>query len=157
MPRGLPTTALQDIHNPNCETPLLDLLTFSGSGMATIRVVNDHADLVSRGDTFTARAFQYVKPSSVDGEVSPARIRVDDVGRALIAELRAITVPFTVLAEHVRHAAPDTVLFSNSLQGRVVPYGTGWLEIELRPDPIFDEAYPGWTFTPVGFSGMFDR
>lgn len=157
MSRGLSNTVLADLHNPNCETPLLDLLTVSGTGITTIRLVNDRADLTSNGNLFTARAFRYVRPASQEGEVSRARLRVDDVGRALVAELRAITEPFTVLLQAVRHSAPNTVLFSNTFEGRVASYGTGWIEIELHPDPVFGEGYPGLTFTPVGFPGMFAR
>ena len=157
MSRGLSDTVLADLHNPNCETPLLDLLTVSGSGISTLRLVNDHAGIVSNGNTFTARAFRYVRPASTEGEVSRARIRVDDVGRAVVAELRAITDPFTVLVQSVRQAAPNTVLFANSFEGRVASYGTGWIEVELHPDPVFGEGYPGLTFTPVGFQGMFAR
>lgn len=158
MSRGLSSAAKAELYAANCTGVWLVLLTVEHATFgATIRLVNDRQSVTSGGDVYTPMAFRPSLPPDRDG---PARavVVVDNVDRALIAAVRAITTPATVTMELIRRSAPDTIVASwpyLRLVGATID--AGQITFELAPDAVLDESYPGTDFTPLGFPAGFDR
>lgn len=90
--------------------PILVLLTIEHADLAEpIRLVRNNANIVSRGETFTAFPFDLTLPGSSDGGSSPARIVIDNVDQTIWQTIRAIATPPTLLIEVVLASAPNVV------------------------------------------------
>ena len=158
MSRGLSSAAKAELYAANTDGVWLVLLTVEhASFAATLRYVNDRANVTSGGDVYTAKAFSTRLPADRD---SPPRavIVLDNVDQATIASVRAITTPATVTLEVIRKSAPDTILVSYPYLRLVgVRITATSIEFELAGDAVLDEAYPGTDFAPLLFPAGFDR
>ena len=76
-----------------------------------IRVVNDRADIVSNGETFTRFAFRFERPNDPENGIPEARIVMDNVGRELMQwiELADWNKPTTFTMMQVMRSAPDDI------------------------------------------------
>lgn len=155
MPRTLSGNALASIHAVNTAEVWLVLLTISGSGMTTIRVVNNTADITSRGQVYQAFPFEIILPTEDGDNVPRASLRIDNVDRQIVEAVRQIQTPPQVTIEVIMASAPDTpeVSFAN-LVLRNVTYDAGYVQGELAYESIFTEAVT-YTMTPSRFPGLF--
>ena len=85
------------------------LLTITPGEDAPIRMVNSSADIQSRGNTFIAFPFDLDLPTDEEGQISSARIVLDNVSRQLIDEIRNLPSPLVALVELILESAPDVV------------------------------------------------
>ena|SRR3990167_1499966 len=157
MSRSLPNAALAELYVADTDAVWLVLLTISHADLALpLRLVNDVTNLVSNGNTFTALGFLARLPADRTG---PPRLQLvlDGVDRTLVTAIRSIITPAAVLVQLVRRSAPDTILRSWDLDLRGASYDAQTVTLELAPEPVLDESYPGTDFTPLLFPGMFDR
>jgi hypothetical protein len=157
MSRGLSSAAKAELYAAQTSGVWLVLLTVEHASFSTLRYVNDRANITSGGDTYTAMAFSCRLPADRDGPVR-AIVSLDNVDRATIASVRAVTSPATVTLEVIRQSAPDTIVVSYPyLQLVGCTITTDRIDFELGSDPVLDEAYPGLEFTPLSFPAGFDR
>lgn len=88
MSRNFSANGRRNVLATSAEENLLALLEITHPDLAIpIRVVNDTQDLVFRGDTFTACAFQLQLPDDVEAQIPQATISVDNVSRDLMSWL----------------------------------------------------------------------
>ncbi len=158
MSAGLSAACKAALYAPNTGDLPLCLLTLDHDDWAQpVRLVNDRQDLVSNGDTYTARAFSVQLPADKDGPPRAVLV-VDNVDRALVAAMRTITTPPTVSIGLVLRSAPNTIERTwPNLRIRSAQIHATALEVELGPNAVFDEGYPGLDFTPLAFPAGFDR
>lgn len=157
MSRSLASAALAELNCSSTGGVWLALATITHADLAsTLRLVNDRADVVSGGDTYTAFPFSVQLPADVD-EAPRALLAIDAVDLTVVTAARTITSPATTTIEVIRQSAPDTILVSYSLQARSASYDAANVTLELFASPVLDESYPGTEFTPILFPAIYDR
>lgn len=137
---------------------LLVLLTLTHPELdPPIRVVNDHEDLTSRGNSFVGLQFRISLPGVDTQSPLRARLTIDGVSQQIMEQARRITSdPPRVLIEVVRLSDPEVVEMSypNMQLQNVRPDG-----LRVSGDLIFaDLATQSFTyinFTPGIFPGLF--
>ena len=101
------------VENQTADTaddPILALLTIYHDDLPEpMRFVRDQVDLVSRGQTFTAYAFDIARPGDGGQGANPARLRIDNLDQRIIQTIRALPTPPRFLLETVAASAPDRV------------------------------------------------
>lgn len=103
------TEALQRINDPQ---GFLHLLTITGGGIVEpVRLVNDTREIVSNGETFLPLPFEFVPPKDASKETPRAQLRMDNIGRELVAELEALEPGAELMAkvQTIYRAEPDAV------------------------------------------------
>lgn len=164
--QGMSAPALAGVLAQETGEVYLLLLTISHASLATpIRVVNDHKDLVSRGNTYTAYPFELDLPDDAPGEAPRVRLRIDNIGvpdavdplaRRVSDYLRAIDSPFTATLEVVLASTPDLVEAGPFLlTARRGEYDATTVSAELAFEDVLNEPYPGDSFTPASHPGLF--
>ena len=134
----------------------LVLLTISHDDLTEpIRVVNNEVDIVSRGNTFVAYAFEPILPTDAPDRAPEARLRLDNVSRELIEHIRSIQSPPSVTFEVIRSTAPDVVEKSwTGFELRDVRWDAREINGRLAQRDILTEAYPADIFSPAQFRGL---
>lgn len=135
----------------------LILLTLDHDDLGTpLRVTSDQVNTTSRGDTYYAYYFDFQLPVD-SGERQPiARLSIDNVDRAILEAVRAISSPLDVTMEIVLGSTPDTV--EASWQGFKlvrVTYDVLTVSGDLVMENFMSEPYPAGSFTPTLFPGVF--
>ena len=141
----------------NTDDGLVELITISSPELAIdIRVVNDKADMDSRGDTFTRSAFNLILPSDDPDSPSNAQVTIDNTTREIGQAIRQMQGAATVLIETVKFSDPDTVELSFPLLTlRNVRWDVGKATGDILSDDLVTEGYPGHTFNPSTSPGAF--
>lgn len=134
----------------------LVLLTISHDDLSEpIRVVNNETNIVSRGNTFVAFAFEPILPTDAPDRAPEARLRLDNVSRELIEHIRSIQSPPSVTFEVIRSTAPDVVEKSwTGFELRDVRWDAREINGRLAQRDILTEAYPADIFSPAQFRGL---
>lgn len=109
---SLTTTATAGLQRTSDPHGILHLLTITGAGIAEpIRLVDDTRNLVSNGETFIGLPFEMVLPKEAAKEVPRVQLRIDNVGRELIAVFEALEpgAELTATVGVIYRSEPDTV------------------------------------------------
>lgn len=132
----------------------LQLLTIEHSSLGTpIRLAANTEAVTSRSDTYLAFPFAIALPAT--GQESVELI-VDNVSRELIDEVRSIDTPLTITLEVVRAADPDTVEAGPfEFQSRAVEYDVQRMRFTLAYEPLLNEPFPAYSYTPLDYPGLF--
>lgn len=157
MPRDVSQTLREAVHGQETGEAFLVLLTLNHDDLAApIRVVNDGADLASRGETFQAFPFRLALPSDMDERPPRMRLQIDNVDRTVVQALRSISGAPTVLVEVVLASDPDTVEASfPDFVLRAADYDALAVTGELVLERFIHEPFPAQRFTPANFPGLF--
>lgn len=133
----------------------LVLLTISGTGFTTIRVVNNSENITSGGNTFTAYPFEIELPG--DGENAPlARLRIGNVSRQIWEAVEDASGQIAVKIELVLASSPDTIEKSfDGLELRNVACNALTVEGDLTTTQFASEPYPHIRAIPSRFPGLF--
>lgn len=158
MSRNLSTTALQSVLSQETGEVWLATLKIDHADMATpIRVVNNTEDIVRADGTYIAFAFDITIPGDTEEEVPEVRLKIDNVDRMIVDEIRSLVGPPDVTLEIILASSPDTVEagpFNFKLQD--VSYNdltvSGRLGYETD---ILNEPFPAISFTPNTAQGIF--
>jgi hypothetical protein len=157
MSRAISSLALQAVFAGRTGQTLLTLLTISHADLvAPIRVVNNSQDIVSRGETYQWMPFEIQIPGDSGESIPRATIAIYDPSRAIASAVRNLPSAPTVTLEVIVAAAPDTVEagpFAMTLKN--VSWDELSLTAELSYEGILNEPYPGDTFTPAEYAGLF--
>ncbi len=155
--RTLSTAMKQAIHAQETSATALVLLTVTGVGIGTpLRFVNNQLDVVSRGNTYLAVAFQVSLPDERDDAPSRVALSIDNVDRSLVATIRNLVAPPQIAMEIILASVPDTVEagpFNFSL--RNVDYTADTISGELFFEDFLNEGFPAESFTPASTPGLF--
>ena len=155
MSRAFSLNALEAIQARETDEAFLVLLTLSHPQMTTRRVVRNTVDVTSRGDVFTATAFDFVLPSE-DATAEPrVTLQIDNVDRANVEVLRTINTPIDVALEVVLASDPDTVeLGPIDMQLRGVQIDALRITGQVAGDPLLDAPYPADTYNQADYPGL---
>lgn len=156
MPRTQSQRAVAAQNAQQTDEVFVVLLTLSHPTLAQpIRVCNNNENVVSRGNTFIAVAFDIELPGEDDSRPGLATLRIDNVDRAVLLALRQIATPPTARIEVVLAATPDVVevdfaglILRNAIYDDL--YVTGELAFEqIIVEPV------SIAITPARFPALF--
>ena len=157
MSRSLSLAARQAVHAQETDAVFLLLLTLDHEDLAgPIRVVNNTEDVTSRGDTYIAWPFEIALPDEDPDSVARVTLRIDNVDREIVKNLRAISSPLSVGLEVVMAASPDTVEagpFNMTLVS--AEYDALTVTGEIAFEDVLNEPFPGHGYVPSAYPGLF--
>lgn len=157
MSRTVSAAAKQALFGQETDEAFLMLLTIDHEDLAVpIRVANNVEDVVSRGDTYVAFAFEIDLPGESAEALARPRLRIDNVDRQIVDALRLIDSAPSVVMEIVMASTPDTVEagpFNMTLER--AQYDELVVTGELAFEDILNEPFPGESYTPDKFPGLF--
>lgn len=158
MPRSLSAVAKQAVFAQQTGEVFVVLLELEHPSFAgIIRVCSNDRPVVSNGYTYVPFPFEIVLPDDSEDGVSRVTLRIDNVDRRIVSEVRDVTSGaisvrlFVVLAStpDVREVGP--LLFTL----RDVEYNATTVEGTLLHEDVLNESFPRDSFTPARFPGLF--
>lgn len=146
------TPYLQATSSPIVFVPLL---TLTLPGLPALRVANNTTDVVSRGQTFQACAFELVLPNQDADKMPSVSLKIVNADRRIVEYIRSLALAPQMLLEVVTNLDFDLVEISIShLKLQQVQYDalevSGTLEIDNWLNRKFGSAYD-----PVQFPALF--
>jgi hypothetical protein len=159
MPRTLSPTVIEAMNAQSTGVAVLALVTITHSTFTTVRVVNNTENVTSNGDLFTALPFTVRLPADSEEYRPVMKVGVPNVSLDLMTELRSVAgsrEKIKVALSIVDHAAPDTLLAAwTDFEVENVNYTAESLTFDLTLKSYLAEPYPGGSFTPSDFPGLF--
>jgi hypothetical protein len=123
---------------------------------APIRVVNNAADVVSGGETYTAFPFDITLPSDADDSIPHATLTISNVDRTVTEAIRTISGAPTVTISVVLAASPDTIeVGPYEMTLRNVSWDANTVSGALASEDVLNEPFPGEFMVPDTFPGLF--
>jgi len=155
--RNTSLTARQAINAQQTAEVFLLILTIDHADLTTpIRVVNNTENIDSRGDTYIAFPFQVNLPADRDDQISQVNLSIDNVDRQIVEAVRSLYSPADVALEVVLASSPDTLEagpFDFKLKS--ANYNALTVEASLGYEDILNEPFPGDSFNPANYPGLF--
>jgi hypothetical protein len=135
----------------------LMLVTLKHSKLsAPLRFVHDGQNRVSRGETYQAAAFDISLPTQQADQPPTARLAICNVDKAIVEEIRGLSEFPTVTIEVILAETPDVVETSyEDMTMKDATYDALIIEGSLGYEDFLMEPYPGDTYTPAIFPGLF--
>ena len=157
MSRTLSQAARRAVNAQETDKVFLLLLSLDHEDLAEpVRVVNNTQDVASRGDTYIAYPFEIALPDEDPDSVVRVTLRIDNVDREIVKNLRAISSPLSVGLEVIMAASPDTVEagpFNMTLVS--AEYDALTVTGELAFEDVLNEPFPGHSYVPSEYPGLF--
>ena len=157
MSRDISTEALQAINAAETADAFIILLTIAHDNLeAPLRVSSDAADTISRGNSFTAFPFELTLPDDEDNKPPRARLIIDNIDRSIVRAVRNLASSPRVTIEIIRAADPDVVEATfQDFRFTNISYDAKVVEGDLTLEDFTAEPYPGASFSPSLFPGLF--
>ncbi len=156
MANPLSAELMAQIYGQESTDPLLTLVTLTHASFSAIRLVNNTADIISNGNTFTAFPMKIGMPRD-DGETSrEVAIEFDNINLDLISAIRTVTTQIDVTIELVLASIPDAVQMSfNELKISNVTYNKSRVTARLYLDAFLNTELSSEKYLPLNFPGLF--
>lgn len=154
MPRNVSTAALRAMYAQQSAEVFLALLDINVSPV--IRVVNNTEEIVSGGNTYSAFPFDIPLPGDREGETPRFTLRIDNVDRSIVQAIRGITEGPAIDLKIVLASSPNIIEAGPfPLQLKNADWDKLVVEGELSYEDFDDEPYPGRSYVPALFPGLF--
>lgn len=156
MTRVLSTAALQAINASETDEIFHMLITIEVPDAPPIFLTSNTETVTSRGRDYISYPFALELPSDEQGQISQARMSIDNVSRALIDEIRGLTNPLRLTIEVVLATSPDVVEYvANDYVLRDVTYDELSITGTLTSEDFLNEPYPKDLISAALFPGVF--
>lgn len=154
--RTMSTSAVQALMAQETDAVFLILLTIEHESLAVpIRVVNNNVNIVSRGNTYQAFAFDITLPND-DGGLPVAKLTMDNIGLELIETIRSIKSNPTVTIEIILASSPDTVeLAVYDMTLKSVQFNAYTVSGDLIVEDILNQPLHGSMIDSSQYRGLF--
>jgi len=166
MSRDTSVTFRQAVYGQRTEEALLVLIKidhedFVGLSLDPLRFTSDGVDTVSTVDggseSYLSYPFRIILPSNIEVGITHGSIVIDNIDRSIVSAIRQISSkPCTVSIWVVLASSPNTVeaeftgfRFSNINYDKLIISG------EITIENFLSEPFPGDTFLPSTFPGLF--
>lgn len=158
MARNVSLAALQGALAQETNEVYLVLMEIDHSSFGSpLRFVNNDADITSNGDLYTAFPFEVVLPDDVEDKEPLASLRITNVSRELIDEIRSIQSPPSMVLSVILESSPDIIEWGPlSLETRGVTYDADYIVFRLAYSAFTREPFPYRTFNTIDFPGLFN-
>lgn len=95
-------------------------------------------------------------PDDIDERAPRARLAIENVSREIVDEARSITSPPTAKIMIVLASDPETIEVEYpEFDLENVSFNADVISVEMGLQSLEDEPFPGGTFAPSGFPGLF--
>ncbi len=157
MPRQVSVAALQGALAQETNEVYLVILEVDHPDFGSpLRFVNNDADITSNGDLYTAFPFEIRLPDDVEDKEPIASLRITNVSRELIDEIRSIASPPSMVVSVILESSPNTIEWGPlDLEARGVTYDADNIVFNLAYSAFTREPFPYWAFDSVRFPGLF--
>jgi len=157
MPRTVSLSAMQGVMAQETAEVYLILLTVDhGDIPSTIRFVNNTEDITSNSDVYTAFPFEVTMPDDKEDKEPLAELRIDNVSRTLVDEIRLIQSPPIITLSVIIASTPDTIEWGPlEFETRGVTYTATSIIFRLGYSTFISEPFPYKAFDTIDFPGMF--
>lgn len=153
----LSATALAEAFKEHSGAAWRTLVTITHPSLATpLRLVNARESVISNGQTFVPCEFEVILPETDGERVGRARLRIGNIDRDIQdAILYADPAP-KLSFQIVLSSQPDVVEESTGeLRLERVEADVNWIEGDIGPTDTAIEPWPGDSFSPANFPGLF--
>ena len=157
MSRDTSLTFRQAIHAQETSEAFLVLIEIDHDSLSEpIRLSSDAVNTVSNGNTYVAYPFDLVLPDDPEEGVSKGRLIIDNVHRDIIQFVRNLPSAPKVTIRIVLASNPDVIEaeFPN-FELVNIQYDALTVSGDLSIRSFMSEPYPGDSFTPSLFPGLF--
>lgn len=123
---------------------------------APLRFVNNTEDITSDSNVHTAFPFMINLPSDREDQLPRVTLAIDNIDQTIVQTLRELTSPATVGLSVILNSDPDTIEagpFEFTMKNAT--YTADVVTCELAYEDILNEGFPGDSFTPNHFVGLF--
>lgn len=136
------------------ECPLVLLDIFDGT--THVRVVNNGADIVSNGETYSACPFSIAMPAEAEERQPQVELIIENVSRLLVEMMREAVARPTVTMSLILASAPDDVEFG-PIDYTVIQEDSDEqsMRVTLAFESILEETFPAHRMSPATFPGIF--
>jgi len=157
MPRTVSLAAMQGAMAQQTSEIYLVLLQVEHVDLpGPLRFVNDQADITSGGDLYTSFPFEVTLPDDREAKEPTAELRIDNVSRELIDEVRLLVSPPTITLSVILQSSPNTLEWGPlEFETRGVSYDAQTITFNLGYSTFIREPFPYIAFDSVNFPGMF--
>lgn len=162
MARSIPTTVVQAMNAQTTGQVFLVLLELSHSTISTIRLVNNTENITYGGQTYTTFPFSVALPPDDAESQYQARISIDNANRFLVQSARELSatrerakIKLIVVSDISSGVANETLLTINDLEVVAISYTAEAMDITCRVESLLSESWPGYSFTPTNFPGIY--
>jgi hypothetical protein len=157
MPRSVSLTAMQGAMAQETDEVYLVIMEIDHPSFGTpLRFVNNTVDITSNSNLYTAFPFEAIMPDDKEESEPTAQIRIDNVSRELIDEIRTISEPPTMTLSVILASTPNTIEWGPlEFQTRSVTYDASTITFTLGYSTFISEPFPYRTFDTISFPGMF--
>jgi len=157
MPKVLSSAAVAALYAQQTGQAFLTLLEVNHDDLAApIRVVNNIQDVTSGGHLFLASAFDINLPDDTTDSPPTITLTICNVDRSITLALESIASPPTVTLWVVASSTPNTYEIGPiEFTLLATSYDVLTIECTLGYEPVLNEPFPGFTFSPEDFPGLF--
>jgi len=157
MPRTVSLAAIQGAMAQETDEVYLILLAVDHDDLpSTLRFVNNTVDVTSNSDLYTAFPFDVTMPDDTEEKEPLAELRIDNVSRELIDEIRTIQSPPLITLSVILASTPDTIEWGPlEFETQGVTYTALSIIFKLGYSTFIREPFPYRAFDTIGFPGMF--
>lgn len=162
MARSIPTVVVQAMNAQTTGQVFLTLLEISHSTIATLRLVNNTENVTYGGNTYTSFPFSVTLPPDNEEAQYQARISIDNASRYFVQSARELSasrerakIKLIVVSDVSAGVANETLLTINDLEIITISYTAESLDITCRIESLLSESFPGYSFTPSNFPGIY--
>lgn len=157
MPRTLSLPALQGALAQETAEVYLVLVEINHPTLMTpLRFVNNNTSIVSNMNTYNPYAFEMRMPDDQEDKEPTAELRIDNVDRQLMDEVRSINGELSMTVSVVLESSPDTIEWGPlDFDVRGVSYDANVITFRLSYSTFIREPFPYLAFDTTNFPGMF--
>ena len=157
MARTLSLKALEAVFAQQTDEVFLFLLTLSHADLAeSLRVTNNSVNILSNGELYTAYPFTLTLPSEQEGQITTARLTIDNIDRMIVEAIESISTAATVEFSLIRAEEPDVLEAGPwTYRLRDISYDSYKVEGILSKKDILSSPWPGHAYTPGKFPALF--
>jgi hypothetical protein len=157
MARTVSLAALQGAMAAQTDELYLVLLQVDHPNLGSpLRFVNNSQDVTSNGNVYTAYPFEAVMPDDVEEKEPTAELRIDNVSRDLMDEVRTLIDPPTLTLSVILDSSPNTIEWGPlDLETSGVTYDAHTITFRLVYSAFGREPFPYLVFDTINFPGMF--
>lgn len=157
MPRTISLAAMQGAMASETDEVYLVILEIDHPDLGVpLRFVNNDADVTSGGNVYTAMPFVPILPDDREEKEPSAEVRIDNVSREIMDEVRSIVSPFAMTMSVILHSSPSTIEWGPlEFETRGVTYNAQSITFRLGYSAFTREPFPYIVFDTVNFPGMF--
>ena len=146
-----------DLRLQDGEETIIGLATITHPSLMTpLYLARNGVDVVSRGLTFRAAAWEMTLPATGEEAISEVVVRVPNVDRAIVDALLESTIKPTISIELALASDPDVIEMEiDGYELRDVSGDAQWIEGVLALPDHMTEPAPYQTFAPSRTPGLF--